>query len=178
MTADIVYFCGGSGSGKSTIAGALSLELSMAHIELDPLFELIDKDASSQALMDTSDENGIASLTYFMLSSLMRASASCIADGAWIAPSKSDVLRQMGGFQPVYFGYPNTTAEARLAQFQRADQGHHWLRDRPDNEVLPFLERQISGAKWTQEQCAQWDIPFVDASDLECGAAAVRALLR
>jgi shikimate kinase len=169
MTTGIVRLIGGaSASGKSTTAKEIARTLGVPLIELDPIYNAVEKGGSSGAVQTTND------ICETLLAGLLSASADCVLEGGWISPEIAQ--KHCGdGMIAVFTGYPGADASERLEVMRQSSK--HWISRLDDSEAIEKIEQQIVGSRWYRDEAAKRGFTFIDFSSFEEGASALKATL-
>lgn len=166
-----IYFIGGaSASGKSTAAKKLA-SLSFPVVELDDFHRILMNCIIDCEKLELATEN----VAETAVRQLLASHSSCLVEGGWIKPEKASILRAEFGdvFQSVFCGYPRGVASERLKEIKQA--GTHWLAAYPDDFCLNFLQKQIDGSKWYEEECDKFSLTFIDFSNFSAGQSTLLA---
>ena len=172
MAKGAVYYIGGaSAAGKTTASIRLAAAAGIARVELDDF-----QRAMMPALPDVSRRAVVTrQLAQAAVIALLDSDAECIIDGAWLAPSEAEQLRERYGvrFHPLYCGYRAVNIGARLSAIRSA--GEHWLASIPQAEAAQFLDKQVTDSETLKQTCEEFGIPYRDFTDHDVGFAALKA---
>lgn len=174
-----VYLIGGvSGSGKSYAAKFLAdlPEKPLSIIALDNFYNSIRY--AYDSIGEKAWEKGSRSAkdcVFQIARDALSADVTCMIEGTWIEPEKAAKLKNEFGekFHSVFCGYPDDTAEKRLAEFKNRKSKHWTITNRTSEEALKHFESQIKRSKEIQAECEQYDLPFANFSSFHQGFGVV-----
>lgn len=162
-----IIIAGISRSGKTTIAKNLSRKHNLNYIPFDSIISTLENLYPDLGI-NHSDDNVEFSpvLARFMkefLSHIDYEDIHTVIDLYQLFP-KDYLLFQNPNTQIVYLGYTEITPEEKLAHIKRHCRDKDWTNDVEDGEMLEILKLWIAESRIMKEQCAQFDIDFVDTS--------------
>jgi hypothetical protein len=166
----LIYFVGGvSAAGKSTVTQRLADMSGYRIVALDDLYNFLRAGMNDRH----SSEEVTRKITIDIIEQFLAFETTCIMEGGWILPDKAKELKDRHGeeFYPVFCGYPNADVSERMELIKSGKV--HWLCETSKEYLNAWVQEQAEESQWFQDECAKYEIPFFDFSNVEEGSAAL-----
>lgn len=165
-----IFIAGVARSGKSTLAKKLKESKEYNHIPLDYFTSSLkhnfpQTNIVSNVVINEESSKNLSILLSRVIEIMNNQEEKFIIDSAHILPR--DIINYLDRDKwDIYFvGYPNITAEDKLAIIRKYDSEFDWTFKKSDEELLDILEQLIYLSKKIEEECKRYGITFLDTSN-------------
>lgn len=162
-----IFIAGVARSGKSTLAKKLKENKEYNHIPLDYFTSSLKHNFPntkivSSVVIDSESSKNLSILLSRVIEIMNNQEEKFIIDSAHILPR--DIINYLDRDKwDIYFvGYPNITAEDKLAIIRIYDSEFDWTFKKSDEELLDILEQLIRISKDMESECKKHNITFID----------------